>query len=57
MCSLRSAARPMAYSRADWKSSPCSSSVAPSAFIAAFFSTELPCGTTMVAGSPYLRAP
>ena len=41
-----------ACSRACWKSSPCSISVAPSARIAAFFSTELPCGTTMVALRP-----
>ena len=35
----------IASSRAAWKSSPCSTSSAPSARIAAFFSTELPRGT------------
>ena len=46
----------MANSRASWKSLPCSMSVTPSARMAAFFSTELPSGTTMVQATPWLRA-
>jgi hypothetical protein len=56
MWAPRSAARRSACSRAAWKSSPCSISVTPSARIAAFFSTELPCGTTMVQATPWARA-
>jgi hypothetical protein len=41
---------------ASWKSSPCSMSVTPRARMAAFFSTELPCGTTMVQATPWRRA-
>ena len=36
--------------------SPCSISSAPSARMAAFFSTELPCGTTIVAARPWRAA-
>ena len=39
-----------------WKSLPASISSAPSARMAAFFSTELPCGTTIVAGTPIWAA-
>ena len=45
-----------ACSRACWKSAPCSISSAPCARIAAFFSTELPCGTTSVDDRPWRRA-
>src|SRR6516225_9390574 len=52
----RSAAIRMAASFASSKSRPCSIRVAPKARIAAFFSTELPCGTTIVTEMP-ARAP
>jgi hypothetical protein len=41
---------------ASWKSLPCSTSVTPRARMAAFFSTELPRGTTMVQATPWRRA-
>ena len=44
------AASACACSRAASKSVPCSISPAPKDRIAAFFSTELPCGTTMLTG-------
>jgi hypothetical protein len=55
-CSPSRSASTPACSEAAWKSSPCSTSVTPSARMAAFFSVELPCGTTMVAASPWRRA-
>jgi hypothetical protein len=55
-CSPSRPASCAACSLAVWNSSPCSTSVTPSARIAAFFSTELPCGTTMVAARPWRRA-
>ena len=42
---------------ASWKSSPCSISATPRARMMAFFSTELPCGTTMVQATLRGRAP
>src|SRR6478609_5026040 len=42
----------MAASFASSKSRPCSMSSAPNARITAFFSVELPCGTTMVTAIP-----
>ena len=55
--------QPLAPPRAAWppraprrNPSPCSTSVAPKARMAAFFSTLLPRGTTMVTGTP-ARAP
>ena len=52
----RSTASAWACSYASWKSRPCSIKVAPSARIAAFFSTALPRGTTIVVGRPKRRA-
>ena len=56
MARPRSPASRIAASRAASKSWPASTSSAPKARMAAFFSTELPCGTTMVAAMPALAA-
>ena len=56
MAQPRAMASTCACSRAAWKSSPCSTSSAPSARIAAFFSRLLPKGTTISAGTPCARA-
>ena len=45
-----------ACSRASSKSRPCTTRFAPNAFIAAFLSRELPCGTTIVQRTPWRRA-
>ena len=55
MARPRSPASLIAASLAASKSCPASTSSAPKARMAAFFSTELPWGTTMVAAMP-LRA-
>jgi hypothetical protein len=56
MWAPRCAANANACSRLSWKSVPCSINVTPRARMAAFFSSELPCGTTMVQGTPWARA-
>ena len=53
---IRSLAIRIAASFASSKSRPCSINSAPNARIAAFFSVELPCGTTIITAMP-ARAP
>ena len=56
MWSPRASASPCAYSSDSWKSPPWTTSSAPCAAIAAFFSRLLPRGTTTTASSPDIRA-
>ena len=56
MWSPRASASPCAYSSDSWKSPPWTTSSAPCASIAAFFSRLLPRGTTTTGVRPFMRA-